>query len=110
MGVRRPLVRMEVGNNWGIGVGLMLQLARAGIPFAADADFATRFDPNLATNGQEDVLITLSDVEAHQELARRPGNVTLASSNWHVRLYVDAVSLVDHPEYKHARYVLPNAP
>jgi hypothetical protein len=64
MGARKPLIRIE-GNDGGIGVGLMLQLARAGIPFATDADFATRLDPNLAANGQEDVLMTLADHDAH---------------------------------------------
>jgi len=78
----------------------MLQLARAGVPFGADADFANRFDRNLAPNGKEDVLVTLSGLDEHQQLAMRAGNVTLAESNWRVRLFVDAVSLVDHPEYR----------
>jgi hypothetical protein len=99
MGSRRPLFRIE-GSSWGIGVGLMLQLARARIPFGVDPDFANRFDPNLAANGKEDVLMTLSGLEQHQQLASRPGNVTLAASNWRVRLYIDAVSLVDHPEFR----------
>ncbi len=99
MGAHRPLFRID-GDNWGIGIGLMLQLARAGIPFAVDADFAKRFDPNLAASGEEDVLVTLGGLDQHQQLAARPGNATLAASNWRVRLYVDAVSLVDHPEYR----------
>ena len=99
MGAHRPLFRIQ-GADWGIGVGLMLQLARAGVPFGADADFANRFDRNLAPNGKEDVLVTLSGLDEHQQLAMRAGNVTLAESNWRVRLFVDAVSLVDHPEYR----------
>ena len=99
MGAHRPLFRIE-GNNWGIGIGLMLQLARAGIPFSVDADFARRFDPNLAASGEEDVLVTLGGLDQHQQLAARPGNAVLATSNWRARLYVDAVSLVDHPEYR----------
>src|SRR5262249_11355129 len=107
MGARKPLVRIE-GADWGIGVGLILQLARAGIPLATDGDFAARFDPNLAANGQEDVLMTLCGLEAHRQLATRPGSVTLATSNWHVRLYVDAVSLVDHPEFRDSLRVVPD--
>jgi hypothetical protein len=99
MGAHRPLFRIE-GNNWGIGIGLMLQLARAGIPFSVDVDFAKRFDPNLAASGGEDVLVTLGGLDQHQQLAARPGNAVLATSNWRGRLYVDAVSLVDHPEYR----------
>ena len=106
MGARRPLFRIE-GGDWGIGVGLMLQLARAELPFGVDTEFARRFDPNLAANGEEDVLVTFSGLEEHQQLAARPGNVTLASSNWRDRLYVDAVSLVDHPEYRDGLKAVP---
>ncbi len=99
MGADRLLFRIE-GAHWGIGIGLMLQLARADVPFTVDADFAKRFDPNLAASGEEDVLVTLGGLDEHQQLAARPGNATLAASNWRMRLYVDAVSLVDHPEYR----------
>jgi hypothetical protein len=45
MGARRPLFGID-GNTWAVGVGLMLQLARAGIPFTVDQNFKDRFDPN----------------------------------------------------------------
>src|SRR5262249_13934414 len=99
MGAHRPLLVIEE-KTWAVGVGLMLQLARAGVPFGVEDNFADRFDPNLSANGEEDALVSLSGPDHHQQLVMRPGNVTLAESDWRSRqLYVDAVSLVDHPEY-----------
>lgn len=100
MGAHRPLFRMD-GSPWGIGSGLMLQLARASLAFSIDPDVAARFDPHLSSIGEEDVLVTLSGSDRHRELAARPGNATLATSDWaRVHLYLDAVSLVDQPQYK----------
>src|SRR5580765_5482278 len=99
MGARRPLFRID-GPNWAIGFGVVLQMLRTRIETTLDSAVASGFDPNLAATGNEDVLITLSGLDQHRALATRPGNVTLASSDWRVRLYLDAVSLVDHPEYR----------
>jgi hypothetical protein len=98
MGARRPLFRIDA-PTWGIGFGLILQMRRLSIPATMDPGVAAAFEPSVTANGEEDVLVTLSDFDRHQRRLTRPGNVTLAESNRRDQLYVDAVSLVDHPEY-----------
>ena len=61
----------------------------------------------LATTGGEDVLLTLCGPALHRELAARPRNVTLATfdggpESGRSPLFVDAISLVDAPEYRNA--------
>lgn len=99
MGARKPLLRIA-GRNWAMGFGLALQLYRSSIIPAMDASVATEFDLNLAATGREDVLVMLSDRDVHDQVVKRPGNVTLAATELPFRLYVDAVSLIDHPEYR----------
>lgn len=100
-GNNTPLVDLGPGM-WPYGSGLVLQLARASVDFSMDREESDLFGWHLAPNGREDVLLTISDATGHLALARRRGNVVLAHDE-ESGVYVDALSLIDQPEYRYRR-------
>jgi hypothetical protein len=97
-GNRRPLVRAEDGHG-DIFMGVLLEMTKLSVPFTVDAEIAPLVGQSLSTTGDEDVLLTLCGPALHRQLIARRRNVTLASFEGE-RLFVDAVSLVDAPEYR----------
>jgi hypothetical protein len=97
-GNRRPAIRLD-DNMFTAGTGLVLQFARARVDFTLARDLTALFGLHRGTDGREDALIDICTVDRHQALIERPGNVTLAQDPSH-GLFIDAISLVDHPEYR----------
>lgn len=106
MGNHRALIRPG-GVGEGIAPGFVVQMSKGPVPITVDAAAAPLYGPALATTGGEDVLLTLCGPALHRELAARPRNVTLATfdggpESGRSPLFVDAISLVDAPEYRNA--------
>ncbi len=79
-GVQRPLFR--IGEDvWGMTAGALLELNRAGVPFAVEDSWLPMFPQTFTARGDEDAEITASDAGAHLGLAERAGNVLIASSD-----------------------------
>ncbi len=89
-----PIVRCD-DAVWATGAGLVLQLERANIRTSVAPEMVWLFGENMAADGTEDVLLTVSRAGRHVELAERPGNNTIAEGG---TFYVDAISLIDQPE------------
>ncbi len=104
MGGRRTLIRLGAGE--GVSPGFLVAMSKTSMPFTIDAAAAPLYGPSLATTGDEDTLLTLCDLTLHRELVTRRQNVTLAMFDGglfgRAPLFVDAVSLVDAPEYRNA--------
>jgi hypothetical protein len=70
-GGRRPVVRIDP-SVWGVGAGVVLQLAKASVPFGVD-ELAALFGAPLAANGSEDLLVVVCGGQRHRELLEKPG-------------------------------------
>jgi hypothetical protein len=92
-GVKRPLVR--IGQDvWGTAAGAVLELNRAGIPFAVERSWLPMFPQSYAPGGDEDVEIAVSSRDAHLALGERAGNILVVSSGG---VYFDAVPSIRTP-------------
>jgi hypothetical protein len=92
-GVQRPLFR--IGEEaWGSAAGALLELDRAGVPFAVEYSWLPMFPQSFAATGDEDAEITISNEDRHRLLAERPGNVLIAGSDG---VYFDAVRVERGP-------------
>jgi hypothetical protein len=89
-----PIVQFDE-SVWMPGAGLVLQLERAKVHTSVTQEMVWRFGDIMASDGTEDVWLTVSRTGRHQELAKRPGNATIAEAGAY---YVDAINLVDNPE------------
>lgn len=86
-GVRRPLFR--IGEDvWGTTAGALLELNRAGVPFAVEDSWLPMFPQSFSAKGNEDAEITASGAATHLEMAERAGNVLIASSD---TVYFDGI-------------------
>jgi ABC-type transport system involved in multi-copper enzyme maturation permease subunit len=88
-----PIVQFD-DAVWAISAGLVLQLERANLHTSVAQDMIWLFGDVMASDGTEDVLLTVSRAGRHQELAKRPNNVTIAEGG---TFFVDAISLIDDP-------------
>ncbi|HZR22273.1 MAG TPA: hypothetical protein VFA59_01720 [Vicinamibacterales bacterium] len=86
---QRPLIRLD-DHQWELGVGILLQLDRADVPFAVDDDWMPMFPGRFRATGREDAEITLAARGSHRELAARPDNETVDVSTF---IHVEAVPL-----------------
>jgi hypothetical protein len=84
---RRPLFRLDE-RQWGLGVGILLELDRAAVPFAVEESWMPMFPDRFRPDGREDAELTLAARGASAELARRPGNETVDESTF---IHVEAV-------------------
>jgi hypothetical protein len=92
-GVQRPLFR--IGEEaWGSAAGALLELDRAGVPFAVEHSWLPMFPQTFTATGDEDAEITVSNDERHRQLAERPGDVLIVSSDG---VYFDAVRIERGP-------------
>jgi hypothetical protein len=98
LGGHRPLLRLDASSGPS-SIGVLLQFAKASVPFAVDADRAPLFGARLAANGSEDILVTISGRDVHRKMLERPHNAVLASAD-RGSVFVDAVSLVDEPQFR----------
>jgi hypothetical protein len=85
--VRRPLFRIDT-RAWTIAAGALLQLDKAGVPFAVEDNLVTMFGEALAVNGREDAELTFAGPAAHGALSVRPENQLVAE---HRGIFVDAI-------------------
>ena len=92
-GVQRPLFRIDQ-DVWGSAVGALLELDRAGVPFAVEYSWLAMFPQSFATTGDEDAEINISTDDRHRRLAERPGDVLIAGSDG---VYFDAVRVERDP-------------
>jgi hypothetical protein len=92
-GVQRPLFRIDE-DVWGSAVGALLELNRAGVPFAVEYSWLPMFPQTFAATGDEDAEITISNDDRHRQLAERPGDVLIAGSDG---VYFDAVRVERGP-------------
>ncbi|MGE5833449.1 MAG: hypothetical protein ACM4AI_03135 [Acidobacteriota bacterium] len=87
-GLRKPL--LQIGNDrWGDAAGVMLRLVQDETPVAVK-DAQSMFTDRFTAVGDEDVLITLADLELHRALRGAPGNTVLLEA---FPLFVDASRL-----------------
>ena len=87
--VRKPLVR--IGEDvWGVAAGVLLELDRAGVPFAVEESWMPMFPQSFAANGDEDAELAFADTDEHLRLAGRPDNVLVASAS---TMYADAAPI-----------------
>ncbi len=93
-----PLIRFSSGM-WDVGPGLVLQMARASVPITVDASAAATYGLRFVATGREDLLLTVCGPDLHRQLAMRPNNVTIAREQ-SAAVFVDAVSLIDTPQYR----------
>ena len=87
--VRKPLVR--IGEDvWGTTAGVLLELDRAGVPFAVEESWMPMFPQSFAANGNEDAELAFVDTDEHLRLITRPDNVPVADTT---AFYADAVPI-----------------
>lgn len=86
-GVRRTLadermgtLRIEVDDPvWPIAAGVLLQLTKAGVPYALEDRWVGMFGERLRATGRETMTVTIAGPDLHAVLAARPRNRTIAS-------------------------------
>ncbi len=91
---KHPVVRFDEGV-WSTGAGFVLQLQLEGVDVSIAPEMIWLLGDQLAADGGEDVLLTVSRPGRHAEIVKRPHNITLADAETY---FVDAVSLIDAPE------------
>jgi hypothetical protein len=94
----RPLIRFDKGM-WAVGPGLILQMARASVPFTVDANATWLFGERFLSTGNEDWLLTVCGADLHRELVKRPNNIVVAHQD-SAGVFVDMVSLIDSLQYR----------
>ena len=89
-GVQRPLFRLGE-EVWGTAAGVLLELDRAGVPFAVERSWLPMFPQTFAPTGDEDVDITVSNAEGHARVSDRSGDILITTADG---IYFDAVRRV----------------
>jgi hypothetical protein len=69
-------------------VGVLLQLQKAGAPFAVERDWLTMFTDDVAPTGDERVAVSIGSAERHVHNGNRSGNVVIAE---YPPVFADAV-------------------
>jgi SAM-dependent methyltransferase len=60
-GVKRPLIAMEGDAPWIPAAGVVLELERAGMPFAIEDEWRPMFGRGYARDGREDTVVLFAD-------------------------------------------------
>jgi len=87
--VKKPLLRINQ-PAWGYAAGLVVQLERAGIPFAIEDGAVSMFTDAVRATGDEDAEIWVVSPKVHEEFAARNGNVVVAARD---PVYADAMPM-----------------
>jgi hypothetical protein len=87
--VHKPLVRLGQAE-WGMAAGVLLELDRAGTPFAVEDSWLSMFPQNFEATGDEDAEVTIAGPETHQRLAGRPDDAVVVASD---PVYIDAIKI-----------------
>jgi hypothetical protein len=86
-GSQRPLVTID-GSHWATAAGVLLRVLQDGTRLAVDDASIPIFTAAFRATGLEDATITISGSSLHEELRRRPSNVTVFEAP---PIYVDAI-------------------
>jgi len=83
--VNKPLVR--IGQDvWGLAAGALLELDRAGVPFAVERSWMPMFPASFGESGEEDAELVFGNYDEHLRQMERPGSVFVTST---ATVYVD---------------------
>jgi hypothetical protein len=85
--IERPLIVIDQ-PAWQLVVGVLLQLQKAGAPFAVERDWLTMFTDDVAPTGDERVAVSIGSAERHVHNGNRSGNVVIAE---YPPVFADAV-------------------
>ena len=70
--IARPFVDVDQ-NSWGLAAAVLLQLQKAGIPYAVDDDWLPMFTDSARAAGNERMAISVAGAERHVLIHDRPG-------------------------------------
>lgn len=87
-GMRKPLLKIDA-DRWGDAAGVLLRLVQDDTAVAVKDD-TSMFTDRFAARGDEDVLVTLADLDLHRSLREIPGNTVLLEA---FPLFVDAARI-----------------
>jgi hypothetical protein len=87
-GMRKPLLKIGA-DRWGDAAGVLLRLVQDDTAVAVKDD-TSMFTDRFAARGDEDVLVTLADLDLHRSLREIPGNTVLLEA---FPLFVDAARI-----------------
>ena len=88
-GVRKLLLRVD-DDRWGDAAGILLRLKQDEIPVAVQDGSLTMFTDAFAATGDEDAVVTLANLQLHQELRADSNTVALVETG---PRFVDAVRI-----------------
>jgi hypothetical protein len=76
----RPKLLLQIdGPAWGVAAGVVVQLQKAGLPFAVSRDAVWMFSEATAPRGDEARTIAISAAARHEQLLSTTAAVTLAA-------------------------------
>ena len=75
--IQKPLLQVD-GQAWEVMAGVLLQLAKTGVPMAADRRLVDVFGRPWLPTGDEDAVVTIADAAGHERLSARMGNIAVA--------------------------------
>jgi hypothetical protein len=76
----RPKLLLQIdGPAWGVAAGVVVQLQKAGLPFAVSQDAVWMFSEATAPRGDEARTIAISAAARHEQLLSTTAAVTLAA-------------------------------
>jgi hypothetical protein len=83
-------VVIEIDESaWPLAVGAILQLRKAGVPFAVEPRWLSTVGERFAPTGREQVTLILAGPTRHSELAGLAGHETVVARDG---IFVDAVT------------------